>query len=415
MLADDAPSCSQLLATANAQTLLWRNRTLDLCTAKQLRHPAARLTCRTEPAGADGQWDCESQLTVVETKWLSWRQRAGRLSCDRSGVGPTGGFCLKKGRRERVGGNFYMSSVLARELGMLFANRSVLDVGCGLGQYGRYFKEHAPSVRWHGIDGAEGVENVTGHLVSFVDISTNLPSAYQRRVWDYTLSLEVAEHVPRDDEAAFVLNLAARARRGVVLSWAPLGESGGHHHVNCQRPEYVRCAMGLLGFELDSALNARLRWIMSRSGQLPWLHNSLGAFRRRHASRPVGVGLLPLPLDGPNEAWRQRYLSLTRRQCPYEVNGCSIRSNQSIKFLPAGFFRSAAGPSAGTGGRTVSKEQARERPRKHARSRPTRQGSSKNTSSSSRQPATKPTAPRLRRGSQLSLLIVSRQGAAVCR
>ena len=30
-----------------------------------------------------------------------------------------------------------------------------------------------------------------------------------------------------------MLNLAA-ARAGVVLSWAPLGSSSGHHHVNCQ-------------------------------------------------------------------------------------------------------------------------------------------------------------------------------------
>jgi hypothetical protein len=55
----------------------------------------------------------------------------------------------------------------------------VVDLGCGQGQYGRYFRRHAPSVEWLGVDGAEGVEFATGGFVRFADLSNGLPSSLQ--------------------------------------------------------------------------------------------------------------------------------------------------------------------------------------------------------------------------------------------
>lgn len=54
--------------------------------------------------------------------------------------------------------------------------------------------------------------------------------------YDWVLSLEVAEHLPRSMEPVFVFNLDRHAKEGVVLSWARKGQ-GGSHHVNEQNGE----------------------------------------------------------------------------------------------------------------------------------------------------------------------------------
>ena len=65
------------------------------------------------------------------------------------------------------GGNFFLSKALAHGLGRLMAKQSVLDLGCGLGQYGGFFREHYPGVRWVGVDGAANVEEVTKGRVAW--------------------------------------------------------------------------------------------------------------------------------------------------------------------------------------------------------------------------------------------------------
>ena len=89
------------------------------------------------------------------------------LPC-RSGVfppAPTGGYCLTPTKRN-VGGNYFLPKHLAAELGAQFAGSSVLDLGCGIGQYGTYFAMHHPAVRWTGVDGAERVEESTAGKAS---------------------------------------------------------------------------------------------------------------------------------------------------------------------------------------------------------------------------------------------------------
>ena len=79
------------------------------------------------------------------------------------------------------------------------------------------------------------------------------------------MSLEVAEHIPRAGEAAFMHNLVSPARAGVVLSWARPsqghGIGGGASHPNCQPRRYVRCAMMQLGLRHDPrAEHELLQW-----------------------------------------------------------------------------------------------------------------------------------------------------------
>ena len=56
--------------------------------------------------------------------------------------------------------------------------------------------------------------------MSFLDLT--LPQ-YGLPLYDWVMSLEVAEHIPQDYEAIFIDNIVRHAREGVVLSWAVPG------------------------------------------------------------------------------------------------------------------------------------------------------------------------------------------------
>lgn len=104
----------------------------------------------------------------------------------------------------------------AEVLEELFQGKSVLDVGTGLGRYGKWFQEHAATVAWEGIDGAENIEEVTQGWVKFGDFTEELRLPQR----DWVMSLEVGEHLPRQYEGVFVDNLCGLAKVGVVISWA---------------------------------------------------------------------------------------------------------------------------------------------------------------------------------------------------
>lgn len=50
-----------------------------------------------------------------------------------------GGFCLTREDRS-VGANDYLDEGLAAQVVSLFRHSRVLDLGCGLGHYGRYLR-----------------------------------------------------------------------------------------------------------------------------------------------------------------------------------------------------------------------------------------------------------------------------------
>ena len=65
------------------------------------------------------------------------RALLGALSCKVQGVGPTGGFCLSVESPGESPGLNAVDEGYAKVLGELFTGQSVLDVGTGLGNYGR--------------------------------------------------------------------------------------------------------------------------------------------------------------------------------------------------------------------------------------------------------------------------------------
>lgn len=108
---------------------------------------------------------------------LKMRVAYGELYCKLHGIGPSGGFCVKD--TSDVGGNSALDEPVCALFAKMFASKSVLDLGCGLGQYGRCLRAAGTGVRWTGLDGSEGIENATGEsLLDLVAGSTPQTTAY---------------------------------------------------------------------------------------------------------------------------------------------------------------------------------------------------------------------------------------------
>ena len=61
------------------------------------------------------------------------------------------------------------------------------------------------------------------------------------------MSLEVGEHIPKEYEDIFINNLHNNNNKGIILSWAILGQ-GGFGHVNEQNNDYIKSKMSNLGY-----------------------------------------------------------------------------------------------------------------------------------------------------------------------
>jgi SAM-dependent methyltransferase len=113
--------------------------------------------------------------------------------------------------------------------------KSVLDVGCGVGTWLSVFNEnHVEDFR--GIDG-EWVELKSLQIPKdrFSSYDLKRPFSLGRK-FDLVISLEVAEHLPKEAAERFVDSLAKHG--SVILFSAAIPFQGGTDHINEQWPEY---------------------------------------------------------------------------------------------------------------------------------------------------------------------------------
>lgn len=113
----------------------------------------------------------------------------------------------------------------------------VLDVGCGEGWWAYNACLRGISSYSVGMDN-DGFESPDrAYLDDWVksDITTNLSFVGDK--FDFTICLEVAEHLP-ESKANELVRFLTDSSNGYILFSAAIPNQPGHGHVNCQWPSY---------------------------------------------------------------------------------------------------------------------------------------------------------------------------------
>ncbi len=148
----------------------------------------------------------------------------------------------------------------------------IVDLGCGMGNYVKDFRREGLDAV--GFDGNPNTPELTNGVCGVKDLSepfTCFPP------YDWVMSLEVGEHLPKQFEDTFIQNLHNNNMYGIVLSWAIEGQ-GGHGHVNERNNDYIRAKFEAIGYESDMVSEKFLR----RVATLGWFKNTIMVFRRKH-------------------------------------------------------------------------------------------------------------------------------------
>jgi cyclopropane fatty-acyl-phospholipid synthase-like methyltransferase len=146
----------------------------------------------------------------------------------------------------------------------------IVDLGCGNGAYVKSFIDVGLIVK--GFDGNPNTKQMTNGLCDVKDLS--IPFTFYNK-YDWVMSLEVGEHIPKKYEDNFIDNICNNCKTGLVLSWAVKGQ-GGSGHFNEQNNDYIKQKIIDRGFYNDENCEELLRSDCS----LSWFRNTLMVFYR---------------------------------------------------------------------------------------------------------------------------------------
>jgi len=158
----------------------------------------------------------------------------------------TGGWCLTPD--QIIARRKFPKRTLAHYLGKFFEDQTVADIGAGLGIFKEIIIAEGKARYVVAFDGAINVHEVSNGLVQFRDFA----KPQNIGVYDWVYSIEVAEHVPKEFEDVFIENLVRAADKGIVMSWAHIGQAGDGH-VNNQNRDYVLRKFADKGFYNNEA------------------------------------------------------------------------------------------------------------------------------------------------------------------
>lgn len=178
-----------------------------------------------------------------------------------------------------VGHAHFFDHQLSLELCRFLKNekaKSVADFGCGTGEYVQNIRTQL-NILADGFDGNPDTPAITKGTCKTLDLSA--PVKFEQK-YDWVMSLEVGEHLPKQYEQTFIDNLIANADKGIVLSWAKKGQ-GGHGHVNEQNNDYIKAIFEKKGWVNDVAAEQKLR-----DASYPiyfWFYDTVMVFRKSHS------------------------------------------------------------------------------------------------------------------------------------
>lgn len=148
--------------------------------------------------------------------------------------------------------------------------QDVVDFGCGMGLYVKDL--NAAGIKTVGYDGNPATPKLTNNMCGVIDLSVDFDL---KRQFDWVVSLEVGEHLPKKYEKNYVQNLNKHAKNGIIMSWALLNQ-GGDGHVNEQPNEYIKNVFKTLGYENDVETENILR----KDCKLWWFRKTVMVFRK---------------------------------------------------------------------------------------------------------------------------------------
>jgi hypothetical protein len=141
----------------------------------------------------DSDQECERSKLAAQ----KWRKQASELFCEvnagKEAIQESGGWCLqaplpdsssyKRWQLAKEPGTTPSSTHQPVDSGLAHVIKkytteklktesiSFLDLGAGVGQYGRWFNHKAPAIRYRGFDGAGNVESFTKGFIKWIDVT----------------------------------------------------------------------------------------------------------------------------------------------------------------------------------------------------------------------------------------------------
>jgi cyclopropane fatty-acyl-phospholipid synthase-like methyltransferase len=154
---------------------------------------------------------------------------------------------------------------------LITGHKTVVDFGCGMGDYARAFK--ALNLDVEAFDGNPNTEALTEGIGHVLDLSKPF---YLQKKFDAVLSLEVGEHIPAEFEDLFITNITKHVRKTLIISWAIEGQ-GGSGHVNCRNNDYIIADICDRGFKYNEQASNQLRKAATNAS---WFGYTLMVFNR---------------------------------------------------------------------------------------------------------------------------------------
>ena len=171
-------------------------------------------------------------------------------------------------RRDKL---LWRAEIVCNAINDVFEPESVMDVGCGIGEYVQYFHNNL-GIEANGIEGSEACrpylvsENV--YIIDMREEQIVRPFANDRAgidKFDLVVCLEVLEHIEPEYTDIFVQNLTELSDQ-ILVSAAQPGQ-GGHYHVNCQPKEWWLSKFLEFNYGYDDVLTCAIKQALQ-----PWKH-----------------------------------------------------------------------------------------------------------------------------------------------
>ena len=156
------------------------------------------------------------------------------------------------------------ASVVVPIVAELVAPRSVLDLGCGQGEWLEAFE----------VEEKLGVDIAAPDGIGFLQFDLCEPLNLAR-TYDLVVSVEVGEHLPEDAADTYIESIARHGDR-VLFSAAVPGQEGTGH-INCQPHEYWHRKFEAHGFAVLDVIRPRIEHDQRVSW---WYRNNLFLYGR---------------------------------------------------------------------------------------------------------------------------------------